>query len=472
MNYNISISTDNNLLDNLPVPVFKCLGNSELTITYKNSAFLTLCEYTEEEFAELCDNSFARLVLPEDSKAAHGGDRHCDCSHRPRESEYRIVRRDGSVIWLWEHNRFFPETGEYLCSVVDETAKVRDREMLKNKADRDLLTGLINRMTFQERCTEYLKTTEDKCAAVVILDIDNFKDVNDTCGHLMADSVLIDIANTLAESFRVTDYVARIGGDEMMVLIKDVPSDEFVKRKLKRIQDDISECAKRLQINCAVTCSVGCAMFPRDGTDFATLYRHSDEALYHVKIAGKNSLQLYNELDYEENAVYRHIRTKIDSDRETPVTIDALVGYTFRILFERDAAQERLINIFRTVSKQLDASVVCLLKADGNGSFTVTKRWVADGVSIVKETVQLPEWQNNLFAGNVSEYEEFSSMTSPALRFTLCRKFRSGGNITGCFLAADCLTRNLVWTKDQTELFDSVARMIEIYINHLRTGTV
>lgn len=175
--------------------------------------------------------------------------------------------------------------------------KQKTKELtLKEKASKDLLTGLINRTSFEELCEKAFATAAaaNGLAAFMLVDLDNFKAVNDTYGHIAGDEVLKSTGKCLQSMFRQDDIVARLGGDEMAVLMLHLPGMEIIHKQGAKI------CAKMAQM-CAcgdqmpLSCSVGIAVFPTHGSNFATLYQNADLALYQAKQAGKNRYCIFDE---------------------------------------------------------------------------------------------------------------------------------------------------------------------------------
>ncbi len=161
---------------------------------------------------------------------------------------------------------------------------------LHRQARVDSLTELLNREAATERIAGYLKTAarRESCT-LFIIDLDNFKDINDNFGHFEGDKVLKLLASKLRAVFRTDDIVGRLGGDEFIVLMKDVPAGDAVRRKADELLSALEYMVSGDDISVTVTGSVGisgCGV--GSGKDFETLYREADEALYRAKLAGKN----------------------------------------------------------------------------------------------------------------------------------------------------------------------------------------
>ncbi|QIB68052.1 diguanylate cyclase [Aminipila butyrica] len=174
----------------------------------------------------------------------------------------------------------------------DVTEKLQEAISLREKASRDPLTHLLNRTSFQVCVQEFLKKDyrEDLVSALIILDTDDFKQVNDTHGHVYGDEVLMEIATRLTGLFRTEDCVGRLGGDEFIIFMKNATSYEGVLKKAEQICTSLVFEKDGL----VTTCSVGAAIAPSREVDYAVLYKYADEALYEAKKDGKRRYVVYN----------------------------------------------------------------------------------------------------------------------------------------------------------------------------------
>lgn len=161
-----------------------------------------------------------------------------------------------------------------------------DSRSFRRKSMNDLLTGLLNKIAFETETKEFLNRRDpDTCCSLIILDFDNFKNVNDSYGHQVGDDVLKEFAHILTDSFREKDLIGRVGGDEFMVtVVGEVPLESLNKRC-----ENIQHRLNTLRIDNAgpFSCSIGVAV-DENGCDFATLYNTADKALYNAKENGKS----------------------------------------------------------------------------------------------------------------------------------------------------------------------------------------
>lgn len=164
---------------------------------------------------------------------------------------------------------------------------------LENKADTDLLSGVNNKLATERKIQEYIDNNPNSQSLFVLLDIDNFKKINDTKGHAFGDLVIKSLGEQLSKEFRSSDIIGRIGGDEFVVFLKNLNTDELLEKESKRLLKFFEDFSVGDYVKYSPTASLGGAIFSKDGTDFKTLYKEADAALYAAKKNGKNQFVFY-----------------------------------------------------------------------------------------------------------------------------------------------------------------------------------
>jgi diguanylate cyclase (GGDEF)-like protein/PAS domain S-box-containing protein len=184
-------------------------------------------------------------------------------------------------------------------SLEEELKRTRDRlshdnSQLSYLANHDPLTGLPNRKLFQERVRQTIDQTEPNHQqfALLFLDLDGFKQVNDSRGHAVGDLLLQAVAKRLSASLRASDTVARIGGDEFVIIVPNIPGVIVAKRVAKKILTALAEEFTLDEHIIHVTTSIGISMYPTDSSDMERLIQKADEAMYKAKQAGKNQFAI------------------------------------------------------------------------------------------------------------------------------------------------------------------------------------
>ncbi|HAK73837.1 MAG TPA: hypothetical protein DCP36_10015 [Sporomusaceae bacterium] len=200
--------------------------------------------------------------------------------------ESRFFRNGGEIIHVMLHialvRGVHGKPLYYIGQIVDITERKRYEEAIKYMAYHDSLTGMPNRMLFRDRLTMSLNQARvnQQMLAVIFLDLDRFKEINDTLGHYSGDKALKVIAQRLEAALRKSDVVARLGGDEFTLVLYGVPDRESIDRVIDKIVSAIEEPLLLEGREFIVSASVGVAIYPQDGADVDTLLQIADKNMY------------------------------------------------------------------------------------------------------------------------------------------------------------------------------------------------
>ena len=179
--------------------------------------------------------------------------------------------------------------------IFDQVKTDKTSIQLQEKADTDLLTSLNNKLATERKIKEYMEDNRDTQSAMLLLDIDNFKKINDTLGHAFGDEVLRVFGNHIGSVFRVTDIIGRTGGDEFTVFLKDLKTDDIICGEAVKVSMLFENFQAGGYVKYTVTASIGIAVYPREGESFEDLYKSADIALYKAKKRGKNQIAFHDE---------------------------------------------------------------------------------------------------------------------------------------------------------------------------------
>jgi len=232
-------------------------------------------------------------------------------SGKPADVELRIRHPDGKQRVLMMHAESNPQAGarHLLGAMQDITERKKNDEAIRKLAFFDQVTGLPNRTLFQEHlqmAIYHAKRNHSKIA-VLFLDLDNFKRINDSLGHVAGDQLLTEVSKRLQQSIRTADLaaakvngesdhaLARLGGDEFTIMLVDIMDTKHVHTVTDRIMDNLNAPFMLAGNRVMVTSSIGIAIYPKDGDDIDTLLKHADTAMYQVKSTGRNGFFFYDD---------------------------------------------------------------------------------------------------------------------------------------------------------------------------------
>ncbi len=298
----------NAMTNSIPCGVQQFDPVGAMNFRYVSDGFFEMSGYTEEELRSVFSNSFLAVVHPEDRKLVEDLIKSNDDTQAHLELKYRIITKDGRIVWVLNRlTRCTDEVGApyYQCVCVDITRLKQVEQSLASKAQLDQLTGLYNREAARMFIHEFFEDPLRRYGnhAFFMLDMDGFKRLNDTYGHIEGDRILCRVAGILRSAFRGTDVLCRLAGDEFVVFMKDAESRDIISEKAEIVCRRVEELRTADGMEASViSISIGISLAPQDGDSFETLYKCADEALYAAKRSGKNRFVFYDAMPTVEKA--------------------------------------------------------------------------------------------------------------------------------------------------------------------------
>ena len=404
--------------------------------------------------------------------------------------DVRIANSEAKYLWTRITATAYLDENGVLTRIVgvlqDVDALKRAELALKERAERDSLTKLLNKASTQQLVTEYLSDKDkDSLSAMLILDLDNFKLINDNYGHLYGDAVLAQVGAALKKLFRVQDFIGRIGGDEFLVFMRDIPNTELVHSRCQLILDNLREILTRNAAGLNVSCSIGTALVPNHGVSYTELFRHADEALYLSKSRGKNTYTVY---DPNQNLAVlpdnMNMTTRIDSDEEPGMADASFVRYIFRRLYESDDIISTIDNILTYIGEQLNVSRVYVFENnDDNTSCSNTFEWCNEGITPEKDNLQNVSYITDI-QGWPEVYDEkgvfyCTDITQLAPQFREILEPQGIKSMLQCaimdqgvfrgYVGFDECSVNRMWTQEQINLLEFFAEVLAMFLLKKRT---
>ncbi|MEG2539157.1 MAG: diguanylate cyclase [Clostridium sp.] len=344
-------------------------------------------------------------------------------------------------------------------------------EELESRVRLDQLTGLYNKTTTRSNISDYLKTSGNSIHALFVIDIDDFKVVNDRYGHLIGDNLLKNIASNIREIFREDDIVGRFGGDEFVVFMRNIPSNDIVVNKASRMCNILSK--NFIGSYGSVSASVGIAMYPKDGQDYYSLFEHADKAMYSAKRQGKNCYCIYEEkIDKTEGEV-SSIRCKKPKNYISSVTY--ITSHIFKTLYHTREMDKALKSILEYVGVEFNVDRTYIYELnDEENKLTNTYEWCRNVEDYNREFLRVIEWDNvykygDLFDSNGMYYcnsitqlpeDVNKSCIEFGLESFVHSRIVENDRFKG-FVGFDCFNdNNRIWTSDEVEALKVISDII------------
>lgn len=248
---------------------------------------------------QLLDDGWKNILHPDDRDEISASWNEAVRQRLPFQQEIRFRRPDKSVLWALMQatpvqNPDNPLTG-YIGTFTDISAQKASEQRIEFLAYHDPLTGLPNRLLIRDHYEMALAHADrtGSHAALLVLDLDHFKNINDSLGHPVGDEMLCAVALLLRTCVRETDTISRQGGDEFLVLLADLSSTDDAANIAAKILDQLSRPIALEQHELSISLSIGIGMHPEDGRDFDTLLKKADTAMYHAKESGRNAFHFF-----------------------------------------------------------------------------------------------------------------------------------------------------------------------------------
>lgn len=435
----------------------------------------------------------APYILPEDQplftkllSRIRGGEHYA-------EEEIRILNGKQNAVWCRIRiTGLTDKTGRAVRAVgaiLDIDAEKKKAQSLMERAQRDMLTKLYNKGSSQEYIQAVLASNvPGKMAALMIIDLDNFKHMNDTMGHLFGDALLSEVAHSIQKQFRSEDIVGRVGGDEFLVFLGQIPNTALAEQKAVQVMKAIGEMAVQELTEVELSCSIGIAVYPECGQTYHELFQRADQALYRAKNQGKGRYCIADaKLLSEEFPVQpcSAANTRIDSYEETESNVELrLFEYVFRILYKSSNLDTAVNAILEVVGRQFDVSRVYIFEDEEDPDYcTNTYEWCNEGVRPEIGNLQHVLYANDLEGGYQSNFNESGvfycrdiDVLTPQQREILdpqgiksmlqCAIYDKG-QYKG-FVGFDECRMNRYWTQEQVNTLVFIAEILSTFLLKLR----
>ncbi|MBR6013484.1 MAG: GGDEF domain-containing protein [Selenomonadaceae bacterium] len=310
-------------------------------------------------------------------------------------SKIRLLSKE-KTGYLWVEIRlllYFDETGPSMAfgCICNINVKQIWQMELQHSAEHDVLTGFYNKNATQKYIDEYLTklSPKDLPPALIIIDADGFKAINDSFGHLFGDGVLADMGHEIRGVFRQKDIVGRIGGDEFIVLMCEVPSLEVLERRCDELLKKLDRNYESNNVSLPFSISIGIALYPEHGNSYLELFKHADRALYDSKSKGKNQYTIYHSsLIGRAVAVDSNRDPAHSEDLRQKAFEDNMLEFILNMLYETQNPDMTISVCLELFGKQFNLDRVSIDRFNrSSNQYSNAYEWVSPlGISLADKT--------------------------------------------------------------------------------------
>lgn len=302
---------------------------------------------------------------------------------REERLEFRYVKEDGSYIWCAARGAVIKEadgiTKAIVGSVIDIDQEKHMHEMLVEQALLDPLTKLYSKTKAQNMIESFLRTDGSFGKhALILVNICGFNEVNKRFGKVFGDSVLVSVAERLKKCFRKKDIVARVGGDDFLVLVKDISHQDALLRKMRQVVMMMRDIYGGE--NLSLSCNVGASCFPQDGRNYGSLFRNADCALYKAKKSGNEGFELYDSMyqidEYNKRGEFYHEYVIRDDKKSLRGDFSQeITDYAVEIMLDSKDVASAIKMLLDKVGKYYKCDTVQVWEKDDNNILHTTYSW-------------------------------------------------------------------------------------------------
>ncbi len=362
--------------------------------------------------------------------------------------------------------------------VIGKIVDIHEQRELEMQAKLDLLTNCYNKVSAESAIARSLKENSMRHHVLYIIDIDNFKAINDNLGHHFGDLVLRDIAMKLKEQFRSRDIIGRVGGDEFIVFAENISNQKIIEQKARLIAEAFQNTYSGEDEDYKVSGSIGVSRYPDDGTTFEDLYKSADKALYQSKMRGKDCYTLYSK-DFLDGTMKN--RTALDNaNRMVSSYFDTdLISSIFNLLYEAKNINNAIDATMKVIGKTLNVDRCYIFESKDDGkTYDNTYEWCKDGIrpeidnlqGLTKEILEDFFRDSNdegvLYCNDLRTLKAegaYELMAEQDIKSFLHIQIKSKGYVK-LFLGLDDCTRYRVWNEKEINSLAYSAKILSSFL--------
>ncbi len=402
-------------------------------------------------------------------------------------TEFRLVNNEGVVRYHKFDYEILKDSQGKPIVVVGKSADIDDQKSFEEQAKMDLLANCFNKVTAQREMEKILaQSNSESQHALFIVDIDDFKNVNDTLGHQFGDMVIADVGKKIKSCFRSHDVVGRLGGDEFIVLLKDVKELNVILEKAERLVNFFRTTYSGNNNDYKISGSVGVARFPLNGGNYQELYDAADKALYQSKKKGKDCYTFYSS-EFDQGTM-KNLTILENASRSANSYFEAnFISMVFNLLHETKDINTTINLVLKILGEHFKVDRSYIFESlDTGATYDNTFEWCAEGIGaeidnlkgltaeILEDFFRDASDDGIFFSNDLRVLEAdgaFELMKNQGiLSFLHSQVYRDG--YVSLFLGFDDCTKPRIWTEKEVNTIKYIAKLLSTFLllEHTRKG--
>lgn len=390
--------------------------------------------------------------------------------------DFRLRKADDTYVWRRLRASVQQmENGKTECvigALIDMDAGKLSLSDSQNRHEQDGLTKLFNRQAAIQRAKDLLEGRRSgEHVALLLIDLDHFCDINRQYGRMAGDAALVQCARILQNFFRRGDLIARIGGDEFLVLVRSVTSDSFLLAQCQHFAKAVTDQMAKELPESPLSCSIGIALAPGDGNTYDKLFRNAVHALFSAKTGQDGNVCFFH--PNKPAPSYSLATTPIESDELPNLPEQSLVFHTLDHLPDSGSPDEAIGSVLDLVGRQMHVSRAFLMETDENGLCRKTFEWCDKGIQPYRtplkrlghKTALPPDFptypgQTVFLCENVDALPEKprTILKLHSIKSMLLCAIQDNNILRG-YVGVDECTEDRTWTREQVDALSMVAKM-------------
>ncbi len=392
--------------------------------------------------------------------------------------DVRFIQPNGTTrYYRIVYKNFFSKQGDPLYAI-GKTYDIHDQKSYEMLSQTDQLTGCYNKVTTETLSKNAINAYPNNSHALFIIDVDNFKAINDNLGHHFGDLVLTEISKELRTHFRDGDIIGRIGGDEFVVFLKNVSNVEVVKKKAAAIAKTFQNTYSGDNYDYKISGSIGIALYPNHSTNFEDLYKCADKALYQSKKRGKDCYTVY-ETDFVHSSM-KDLTIVENANRAGSSFVDSeLVNTIFDSIYDSKTTHSSLDAVLSIIGNRLniDRAYIFVTDSDDEDTYNITNEWHSSRVDAriekiriikrdtLKEIFDLLDEKETIYFNGAKEFKHQATRTfieNQGSKSNLILQAQNQSSLKLGLALADC-TKERVWTEKEVNTMRYAVKLISIF---------